>query len=136
MGQARIVLVLNVPVTGMPEERDREILRGIVADRNQFLRYLRFLLSDDPQSYILSSLRAIAPRSMGGGTEPAASKRPDVPLFEDLVKTLSRSPEKLASIARLIEELRYVEEGVSVLPEGFMELWSVIQVACTKEDDL
>jgi hypothetical protein len=131
-----LTFVLNVPVTGMPEERDREILRGIVADRNQFLRYLRFLLSDDPQSYILSSLRNSATASQDGGTEPAASKRPDVPLFEDLVKTLSRSPEKLASIARLIEELRYVEEGVSVLPEGFMELWSVIQVACTKEDDL
>lgn len=128
--------VLNVPVTGMPEERDREILRGIVADRNQFLRYLRFLLSVDPQSYILSSLRTRAATSMGGGIEPAPSKMPDAPLFEDLVKTLSRSPEKLVRISRLIEELRHTEKGVSVLPEGFTELWSVIQVACTKEDDL
>ncbi|NLG89917.1 MAG: hypothetical protein GX494_12055 [Clostridiaceae bacterium] len=128
--------VMNLPVTGMPEERDREILRAIVADRGQFLRYLRLLLSDDPDAYILSSLRTRAVASDGGGTEPESSRVPDLPLFEDLVKTLSRSPEKLARISRLIEELRDTEGGISVLPEGFSELWSVIRVACTKEDDL
>lgn len=42
--------VLNLPVTGMPEERNQRLIQHLISDRSRFLRYLPFLLSEgDPE---------------------------------------------------------------------------------------
>ena len=45
---ASISFVLNLPVEGMPADRDKMIMRSIISDKDRFIRYLLFLLSEDP----------------------------------------------------------------------------------------
>ena len=49
-----------------------------------------------------------------------------MPLLEELVRALSRSPEKIDRIERLVERLRRTEAGRAVLPNGFDSLWDKI----------
>jgi hypothetical protein len=51
---------------------------------------------------------------------------PGVPLFETMVRTLDRNPEKLDQIARLVEDLMKTENGTQLLPEGFDAIWKPI----------
>ena len=56
-GQERkLAFVLNLPVEGMPEERDREILLGFIADSKKFVRYLLFLLAEEQDVYHLRDI--------------------------------------------------------------------------------
>ncbi|MGE5550804.1 MAG: hypothetical protein ACM3ZC_09775 [Bacteroidota bacterium] len=128
--KAGISFVLNLPATGMPEGRYQEILRRIVSDKGQFLRYLLFLLSDDPGAHLLACLRT----QSGGVGADGPLGGVDLPLLEELVKAYSRKPEKLAHISRLIDDLQSTEEGRAVLPEGFLEVWAAFQAACGKEE--
>lgn len=116
---ASIGFVLNLPVTGMPSERDQRILHSLIADKNRFIRYLLFLLAEDSE-FGLQEL--IGPtRTLGNGTGASLA---GLPLLEELVRASSRQPEKIDRIAALVESLAQAGSGQDVLPEGFSQIWA------------
>ncbi len=123
-----IAFVLNVHVSGMPQERDRRILHAVISDPSRFIRYLLFILagSDDPMG-----LRELITAEDGKGAE----QRPNalgLPLLEELVRAFSRSPDKIERIGRLVEDLLQTPEGKDLLPEGFEQLWETFLAAAGK----
>lgn len=115
---ARIAFVLNVPVQGMPESRDKGILRSILSDRERFMRYLLVILGSE------SGLGMGELLTTNGKVGVKSRHRALIPLFEELVRAYSRDPEKIRRIGRLISDLQETGSLEEILPPGFEEVWA------------
>jgi hypothetical protein len=120
--------VLNLPVRGMPEERDRQILLAIVSDDQRFIRYLLFLLADESDASLIGRVLAMESSQVGEG-KPLPN---DIPLLEELVRAYARDPERLTRIGRLVDDLMESDEGRKVIPEGFERVWKALMQARSK----
>lgn len=127
--EGALTFVLSLPVEGMPEEREREILYNLIKSREQFIRYLLFLLADEQD---IPQLRDLVATVGNGGVKERAPEI-SLPLFEELVRAYSREPGKIMRIAGLVSELRQSEKGEKLLPEGFRRVWAVIEGARKEE---
>jgi hypothetical protein len=123
--EASIAFVLNLPVDGMPADRDRRILQEIVGDPGRFIRYLMFILAEEDDLVEL----ALRPVTDGnGGTDAGWGEA--IPLLEELVRAYSRHPEKIDRISRLVEDIKQAEgAGRRILPLGFEGIWNVFLLA-------
>lgn len=120
--------VFNLPVTGVPEERNSAILQTVISNQDGFIRYLLLLLGDDTASGLdLGS-------DVGWAKWLAClAAGEDVPLLEELTRTYSRHPERLSEISRLVRDLcRGSQNGI--VPEGFLSLWTVFESAIEARD--
>ncbi|EOC1281799.1 phospholipase D family protein [Cronobacter turicensis] len=119
----RVRFVLNLPVSGIPGERNAAILQTIISNHDGFLRYLLLLLGNDDPDTMLQERRSIADRWLARLAEGA-----DFPLLEMLTRAACRTPERLNEIASLVGELR---EGnlEEVIPEDFLGLWAVFEAS-------
>lgn len=120
-GPLRIRVVVNARLVGAPEDRYQQILTAQLHSKADVLRYLLLLLSDmqagpDAVTAILSSVR-------GDDDSPRLAQ---LPLFESMVRALSKNPDTLDHIARLIEDLSSTVEGRERLPDGLAEIWAPI----------
>ena len=120
--------VLNVPVTGVPEERNSAILQTVISNQEGFLRYLLLLLGDDKVS-------GLDPGSGSGFAKWLArlADGEDIPLLEDLIRTYSRHPERLAEISGLVRDLSQGSQN-AIIPEDFLNLWTVFESAIGERD--
>ncbi|MFW6129468.1 MAG: phospholipase D family protein [Candidatus Aminicenantaceae bacterium] len=125
-----IQFVLNLPVTGMPENRDEKILQVIISDKKNFIRYLLLLLFEGEYSYLASNIDKKI-RTIGKDWGRWFFWE-DMPLFEELVRAYSRFPEKINRISHLIKQLKKTEEGRKLLPEEFETIWSLFEEADLK----
>ena len=50
-------------------------------------------------------------------------------LLEPLMRTLARNPKRLDEIGRLVAELAKTEEGKTLLPEGWLDVWAAVEAA-------
>jgi hypothetical protein len=114
--------VRNVPLEGAPADRPQAILRNVLRDKAGVLRFLRFLLLDE-----LEGVGGGWPLDgAGGGGSSDGWSAGDAPVLEALLRALSRAPDRLAQVARLIEDLR---DSPELLPEGFARIWEPIKAA-------
>lgn len=115
--------VLNLPVSGMPDERDASILRTVLANKDGFLRYLLLLLGQADGDGVISGpgmgiWRQIF-RKLAHGD--------DVALLEEMTRVYSRSPERLQDVKKLVHDLQRTK--ADIIPEHFLQLWSVFETA-------
>jgi len=122
---------LNLPVIGMPAERDRAILRSVVNNRAGFLRYLLLLLAGLGDG---ADVGAVARAFGRGSSNQAASEFDDIPLLEELVRAFCREPKRLRKVQRLIEDITEDGEADNILPAGFLSLWQVFTEAMAHHD--
>ena len=127
--KASIAFVLNLPIEGMPLDRDDKILHDIIADRGRFIRYLLFILAGD--EVIIDPPPGPGPGNGNGNGRPGEAL--GIPLLEELVRAYSRHPEKIDRIARLVSDLKKSGQDHDLLPEGFEEVWSAFLAA--REED-
>jgi hypothetical protein len=118
----RLRFTLNLPISGLPEDREDHIFCAILSNQGQFLRYLRVLLAerDDPVVW------AEAFRGGSDGSGDGSGWADEAPLLKELVRALSRSPGKIDHIAQVVERLNSTSEGRAVLPEDFQRLWEAV----------
>lgn len=119
--------VLNLPLHGIPQDREEKILQSIVSNRENFMRYLWFLLYEGECASFDTNLEA----RLKGIFRPARSRLigEEIPLFEELVRAYSRSPDKIERIAKLVHDITRTEDGDKILPEEFKQIWAVFQEA-------
>ncbi len=90
--------VLNLPVTGIPAERNSAILQTVISNQDGFIRYLMLLLGDDSAS-------GLDPGNGSGFAKWLAqlAAGEDIPLLEELIRTYSRHPHRLEEISNWFE---------------------------------
>lgn len=114
--------VLNLPLEGVPADRSERLLRSLLGDSRQVIRFLYFLLADDDPA--TRNLLVVANQSEG--SEPAGGTFLSGALLEMLLRTLHRQPERLDQVERLVRDLKQTAEGQALLPAGFEAIWGPI----------
>ncbi|MEQ1508308.1 MAG: hypothetical protein ABMB14_39115, partial [Myxococcota bacterium] len=119
------VFVVRVRLVNPPEDRIARVLHGLLDDPAKVLRFLRLLLAQDP-SQILDELDDDPETDPEPGAKVGrASANGDVaPLFESLVRTLARDPQRLQEVQRFVQELQGTAAGKSTLPADFDDVWT------------
>ncbi len=116
--------VVPVPLIGVPEQRDRLLLRMLIGNAERFFRYLMALLDEDTgEISLMTAVDRLGNETPEGGPNPLS-----LPVLEKLLRTMRRDPAKLVGLHPLVSDLA----ADDALPEGFAELWTMIlQVAET-----
>ena len=119
----KMEFVLNLPVEGMPERRNDKIIRAILRDSNGFIQYLRILLTENQNIFLFNHNFY---NNYIGGYGHQQSQIP-MPLAEELIKALSRNPDKIKNVHNLIKELSKNKDiKEDIIPEEFKEMWKNI----------
>lgn len=108
--------VVPVPLEGLPDERDRALMKSLIGNAERFFRYLLALL-DEGTAETGDTQRVV--EQLGDDHHESSSA---LPVLEKLLKTLRREPEKLNGVHPLVVDL--ARDGV--LPDGFAELWDLL----------
>lgn len=130
--QVTIRFALKLPHSGFPEDRHAHVLRQIVRSRSGFFRYLRLLLAAAQGD--LGALALEAAGSSGGRAKEGGGFLLGLEqvVLEDLLRTLSREPQRLDSVDRLITDLTQTPEGRELVPPDFLALWETIRAVRPK----
>jgi len=120
--------VLNLPVTGIPDERNSAILQTVISNQEGFIRYLMLLLGDDSTS-------GLDPGNGSGFAKWLAqlAAGEDIPLLEELTRTYSRHPQRLEEISKLVRDLSQGSPN-TIIPDAFLDLWNVFEAAIGGRD--
>jgi hypothetical protein len=129
LGQNELCFALALPLHGAPADRDIEMLRSILRNRDGFVRYLLLLLGD------LDDAAGGAEGGGNGGTWTGRGRADGLPLFEMLARTYARDPERLSHVSQVMQRLR--QEGSNmegdILPAEFVEIWKCFEDALSEE---
>lgn len=123
----RCTFVVSVPLEGAPADRAGRIVRSLLDDPSKVLRFLRLLLAVDAFEILNLLDPAKDAKSNRAGNGHSADDA--IPLFESLVRTLEREPERLVAVDRLVRELRSAPEGERLLPPEFDQVWTPLWAA-------
>ncbi|WP_415297347.1 phospholipase D family protein [Cellulosimicrobium sp. SJTW-1] len=119
----RCVLVLRLD--GDVAERRHAAVRDALRSRDDVARYLALLLADPAAASVFAA--SPAGDSTGASWAMSGSTTPD--LFEPLVRAVAHGDEALDRVAQLVDRLAEMPDGDDLVPEGFAELWTVVEEA-------
>jgi hypothetical protein len=117
------VFVMNLPLDGAPEDRQDRVVRSLIENHGQLLRYILFLLAcGDEEAASSGDLQKLL-RSQEGGSKFAAH---NPYLLETMLRALHRGPEQLERVASLLEVLRKQPGSSELLSDDFQKIWEPI----------
>jgi hypothetical protein len=121
----QLQFVLRIPVQGLPLDRQARLLRAMLKNRDQVMRYLLFILADGKSEMSGGGIALLDALSDDSG-DTTYKYQSEAPLFESLVQALHKNPTRLDQIARTVAELERTPEGKKLLPPKFHAIWSPI----------
>ena len=125
-GENSISRVLMIPTAGMPEDREKAIISGVINDKHCFYQYIAFLLGDD---HMLSSLESMDVKAPGAtGTTTQSFRLPA--LYEKMLQTAATNPQKLKEIDYLLKAVS--DDGV--IPEHFEHMYQTFRKVVKLDD--
>jgi HKD family nuclease len=111
--------VLKIPTAGIPKNRDSAVFSDIVKDKNAFLNYIAFLLSDDFLAAFLESVKK------GAGNFKFLNMSYDTPiLYERMLKAAASDTGSLQEIREIIELA-----NDHIVPPDFLRLYEQFEKA-------
>ena len=116
--------MIKIRTFGIPEDRDKAVFKTVIRDQQTFIRYIAFLLSD---SLLMTSLEQMDIERLGSATWDFSSLQMPV-LYENMLKTATREPERLQEIKRVIQLI----DDPTIIPSGFSELYKTFMQAVEK----
>jgi len=117
--------VLHIPLSGIPADRQERLLRAMLKNRDQVMRFLLFILADGKNDMNGGDI-ALVDALNANSSDSARAYHTETPLFESLVQALYRDPTRLDQIARTVTDLKRTSEGQQLLPPGFDAIWAPI----------
>jgi len=118
--QARFVL--KITVSDLPSDRDAEILRTLINNKEGFLQYLRILLG-----YVYATDKISTKNGEADFNWLNRLLDDETTLFEDLFVIYMKEPERLQDIQKLVNDLG--GEDSAHIPKEFIQLWNVFEQA-------
>jgi len=127
-GKHELCFALALPLHGAPEDREVEMLRAVLRNRDGFVRYLLLLLGDWEGG--------------SGGEDGAGNSRPGwsgmeaPPLFEMLARAYARDPARLVHVSQVVARLQNERGGQDdeILPAEFMDIWQCFERAANEQE--
>ena len=116
--ESSIERVIKVPISGLPEDREKEVISSVVNDKEAFIRYVAFLLGDD---YIISVMESEMMDGLGSANLSFRMQLPE--LYEKMLKASLYAPEKFDELEFLIKTL----SDDDVIPDGFEDLYNTFK---------
>lgn len=105
--------VLKIQTTGIPDNRDSAVFSDVVRDKNAFLTYIAFLLSDDYLAAFLESMKK------GKGDFRFLNMNFDAPiLYERMLKAAANDKDSLREIREIISLT-----NDNIIPQDFLKLY-------------
>jgi len=125
--ERRQAFVMNLPLMDAPEDRLERALAAALANKDQLLRYILFMLAagDERGGIDISSLRALA----SDGTTSSNAPNAHACLFETLLRALHRDPAQLDRVHALIQDLKRAPGGTDLLSTEFQAIWNPLWAA-------
>lgn len=120
-----VQFVLHMPLIGAPADRQDRLLRAMLGNRDQVLRFLLFILADGKND-LSAPVDILLDPTQPASNASTNNSSMENPLFEALVQTLHHDPFRLDQIARTVTDLERTAEGRQLLPTGFYAIWSPI----------
>jgi hypothetical protein len=117
------VFVMNLPMIGAPEDRADRAMGSLIANGDNLIRHILFLLAvGDNESINSGALEHL----IGYGANGAAWNGTSPFLLETMLRALYRNPEQLRRVGSLLETLRKQPDSFNLLTPEFEEIWSPI----------
>jgi len=117
------VFVMNLPLHGAPEDRQDRVLRSLIQNRDQLLRYILFLLASGDEAATSSrDLRVL----LKSGGKASQGGLPNPYLLETMLRALHREPAQLGRVASLLDVLRKAPGSSELLSDDFQKIWGPI----------
>ena len=121
--EANSVFVMNLSLQGAPEDRQDRVVRSLIQNRDQLLRYILFLLASGDEASASSGDLSRLLTSPGEGAD-GASRNPY--LLETMLRALHRGPAQLERVQSLLEVLRRQQGSSELLSDDFQKIWEPI----------
>ena len=126
-GEAGTSFLMKMQVK-LPEGRKGKILKSLISSRDNFFKYLNFLLLENP--YLENNTLDLGGKNNGNdnGDEVRGSNT-DLPIFEHLLIAASRNPQKLKAADRLVQRLKDDDQDdtAKIVPDEFYDFWNVFK---------
>lgn len=120
---AHLKFAMKIEIANLPNTRSTKIFRDIISNTANFFKYIRFLLAENYWDEQLSFGEGNGKHSDGS---PFGFYFSEEPIYENMLKAISREPEKLAEIKKVMDKLSEEEnKETPIIPEDFKELWNV-----------
>jgi len=114
---------MKIEIANLPSTRSTKIFRDIISNTTNFFKYIRFLLAENYWDEQLSFGERNGIHSDGSSFGFYFSEEP---IYENMLKAVSREPEKLAEIKKVMDKLSEEEnKETPIIPQDFKELWNV-----------
>ena len=116
--ETQIQRIIMIPTSGLPEDRENQVVQSVVANKKSFIEYVAFVLGDD---YLLSIMesRQLANSGVYKGRE--GNMMPAV--YEKMLKASLEEPEKLSEINYL---MRMIDDE-EIIPEEFRRMYETFK---------
>jgi hypothetical protein len=117
------IFVMNLPLHGAPEDRQDRVVRSLIENRDQLLRYILFLLASGDEAAASSG----DVRELLNSSEDASDRGSRNPfILETMLRALHRGPAQLERVASLLDVLRRQPGSSELLSDDFQEIWGPI----------
>jgi hypothetical protein len=119
--RAQATFVLNLPLLDPPSDRDAQVVRLVINNRERFFALLLALL-EDFDADVVNSLE----RNPMGGSGAWRDGAGGSGMLEQLVRARARDPRRLDELRAVVDDLQSTPEGRAVIPPEFSAVWEAI----------
>ncbi len=125
-GTNQVEKIMLIPTQGIPEERDKSIIRYAINDKKAFSDYVAFVLGDDS----MQTLTEIIEDANKLGSDDGHRTSVMTSLYERMLKAACKDPMRLKDIGRIVEKIddeTIVPKEITVMYQTFMEALRLCQ---------
>ena len=110
--------IIKIETEGMPKDRENDVFSSIVDNETAFMKYVAFLLADNPTEVLAKEEEIKSPKE----THAKSSSLQFPEVYEKMLDAAANHPEKFKEINYLINIL-----PEKVIPYGFEELYNTFK---------
>lgn len=110
-GKEKIQGLIFIPTKGIPQDREKGIISGIINDPKKFAEYVAFVLGDSSEQVLSEMMES---EEAGNGPSDSAQSHPLTALYERMLRVACEEPERLKDIQRLV---RLIDNEEIITPE-------------------
>jgi len=114
---------LNVPLRGLPDDRQDQILRALLSDSERVARYILMLLALDSHQGATSGPGFV---QLGWDSQGTGWQLSESGMFEALLGVLRDDPGRLKYVAAVVKALTEDPARRDLLPSGFGTIWEAV----------